>query len=248
MNVFLTDDASTDGTAIAIRHNYPEVRILPGTGDLFWNRGMHLAFGEAIRQAFDFYLWLNDDVQLYSSSISKLLDTAMQFESKAVVVGSLRDPRTGKLTYGGVRRSSSWNPLRFRTVQPAQFPILVDTMNGNCVLIPRRVVDAIGNLDPIFIHTMGDYDYGLRAKKYGFSIILAPSFFGECARNPVDGSWQDENLPLPKLLKQLTGPKGLPVKSWLIFSLRHGGLFGLLVAISTYPKMVAGSIIYRYLH
>lgn len=40
-------------------------------------------------------------------------------------------------------------------------------MNGNCVFIPSEIVNAIGNLDPIFSHAMGDIDYGLRAQKKG---------------------------------------------------------------------------------
>ena len=103
--IFIPDDGSTDGTAGAVRERYPGVKILPGTGDLYWNRGMHLAFREAMQGDYDFYLWLNDDTLLYPDAVQRLLETSKQFDDKAIIVGSVQDPDTGAWTYGGfVRR------------------------------------------------------------------------------------------------------------------------------------------------
>jgi len=44
IDVFLTDDGCTDGTAEAIENLFPSVHILEGSGDLFWNRGMLMAW------------------------------------------------------------------------------------------------------------------------------------------------------------------------------------------------------------
>jgi GT2 family glycosyltransferase len=40
-NVFLVDDACTDGTAEAIKEKFPQVNIIQETGNLCWNREMH---------------------------------------------------------------------------------------------------------------------------------------------------------------------------------------------------------------
>lgn len=45
--VFLVDDASTDGIADAVNEKFPQVNIIHGSGNLFWNRGMHLAWQNA---------------------------------------------------------------------------------------------------------------------------------------------------------------------------------------------------------
>src|SRR5579875_4150500 len=58
LHVVLLDDASTDGTAEAVREAFPDVQLMRGTGQLYWNRGMRMAFAEALRRGFDFYLWL----------------------------------------------------------------------------------------------------------------------------------------------------------------------------------------------
>ena len=36
-SVYLTDDASTDGTAEAVSREYPDVNIIKGNGSLYWN-------------------------------------------------------------------------------------------------------------------------------------------------------------------------------------------------------------------
>ncbi|MEO0132724.1 MAG: glycosyltransferase, partial [candidate division WOR-3 bacterium] len=113
LEVYLVDDASTDGTAEAVRQAYPEVKIIQGNGGLFWNGGTRTAFAEALKSDYDYYLWLNDDTNLYPEAIAKLLSTANRIaqtgELNAVIVGSTCDHKTGKLTYGGMVRSSWWH-------------------------------------------------------------------------------------------------------------------------------------------
>ena len=42
LDVFLTDDGCTDGTAEAVGKMFPQVHIIKGDGNLFWNRGMYM--------------------------------------------------------------------------------------------------------------------------------------------------------------------------------------------------------------
>ena len=67
----LMDDGSTDGTAEAVRQRHPWVEVLVGQGDLFWNRGMHAAQAQAMRHAFDYLLWLNDDTALHDDALAR---------------------------------------------------------------------------------------------------------------------------------------------------------------------------------
>src|SRR5690606_39821762 len=36
-------------------------------------------------------------------------------------------------------------------------------INGNVVLVPRAIFEKLGNLSANYTHSMGDFDYGLRA-------------------------------------------------------------------------------------
>ena len=188
IEVYLVDDSSTDGTAEEVQQAYPQVKILQGDGNLFWNGGMRKAFAEALKQDYDYYLWLNDDTVLYPEALSTLLATSHylveQGDIHSIVVGSTQDPENGALTYGGVVQEYRWHPLRFRLVQPNETAQRCDTMNGNFVLIPRKVAQLVGNLAPELIHYVADYDYGLRAKNQGCTVWVAPGYAGTCPLNP----------------------------------------------------------------
>lgn len=105
LSVYLVDDASTDGTAAAVKELYPQVIILKGDGTLFWNRGMRKAFAVALEQGYDYYLWLNDDTELYPNALLTLLQTSQQLtqqgEARAIVVGSTQILKVVKQPTGG---------------------------------------------------------------------------------------------------------------------------------------------------
>ena len=48
LDVFVLDDASSDGTSEAVAEQFPEVTVLHGDGELYWNGGMRRAFAAAI--------------------------------------------------------------------------------------------------------------------------------------------------------------------------------------------------------
>jgi GT2 family glycosyltransferase len=244
LQVYLVDDGSTDGTSEAVNQKYPQVKILQGDGSLYWNGGMRLAFVEAMKQDYDYYLWLNDDTILYPQTLDLLLRESKQLidrgESKAMLVGSTREADSGKVSYGGLVRYSWWTPLRNDIVEPCDRVKPCDTMNGNCVLIPRSVVKIVGNLDPSFVHNLGDYDYGKRAKRQGCSIWIAPGYVGTCQAHLP--SWRENNLTLGERLKQINTPKGLLTKEWKVFAKRHAGLFWPIYWLAPYVKLLFGKV------
>ncbi len=243
-NVYLVDDGSTDGTYEAVSKNYPSVNILQGDGNLFWVGGMRLAFAEALKTEYDYYLWLNDDTILETGALATLLkhhrDLKAQGNPDAIVVGSTKDPFTGKPTYGGAKRTKLWYSKKFEFVEPAQELQECETMYGNCVLIPNSVACKVGNIDPAFIHTMGDVDYGLRARQLGCSIWAAPEYVGICTKNSVAGSWADTNTSVYTRFKKALQPKGFPLKPWTIFCQRYSGTLWFIYWLFPYVRAVIG--------
>ena len=239
-NVILVDAGSSDGTATTVRQNFPDVTVLERGPELFWNGGMRVALAEGYARDPDLYLWLNDDVALDPDAVHTLLrchDGLNRTRSApAIVVGSTRDPVTGAATYGGVVRPDRWRPMRYQLVVPGEQAEQVETMNGNCVLLPRAVVDRIGNLARVYTHGMGDYDYGHRAARAGCEIWIAPGTVGTCARNPAP-------TRAPSLTEQqqrLTSPTGgLPPDEWFTFVRRWAGPLWPVYAVSPYIRRYA---------
>lgn len=241
VRAILLDDGCTDGTADAVRAEFPQVRLLHGDGQLYWCGGMRMAFAEAIRENPDYYLWLNDDVLLDPGALESLMEThkllAVRGQEASIVVGATGDPDTGLPTYGGVVRCSWWHPFKYRLVPPGPEPLPCDTMNGNCVLLPRSVVQKVGNLDPAFTHAMGDFDYGLRARGAGVAVYVAPGTLGSCPTNAPEGTWQDGTLPLRERWRRVRTPTGLPPREWRVLTRRHGGWFWPLFWVLPYVRM-----------
>ena len=162
-DVYLLDDASTDGTSEAVSRLFPEVTIIKGNGNLYWNRGMHLAWQVASQKKHDFYLWLNDDVVLFPEALDELFACSQIQNNNAIISGLIESSLDGTVIYGGT------DSFR-RLIQPNGKLNQISHLNGNVVLVPDAVFTELGNFDPAFHHDLGDVDYGLRAKKNGIGV------------------------------------------------------------------------------
>ena len=201
---------------------------------------MHRSFAHALEQGHDFYLWLNDDTLLNEDALELLLTTFRTMREQTgragIVVGSTRDSATGALTYGGLIHASRWRPLKFTLLSPATAPQACDAMNGNCVLIPNEVTLKVGNLDWSFEHSMGDFDYALRARKLDIPIWIAPGYVGTCSRNELPVP--DQSMTWIGRIRFTASRKYLPPKSWAIYTRRHGGFLWPIYFLWPYVKSI----------
>lgn len=254
---YLVDDASTDGTAEAVRESFPDVHLIQGTGNLFWNGGMRVAFEAAQVEDPDYYLWLNDDTVLYPHALQALLEVAAQLskqkQGRAIVVGSTMDPETHQPSYGGVMQTYWWHPVKFHHVHsdPNQ-PRRCDTLHGNCVLVPRAVASLVGNFNSAYTHNLGDYDYGLRARRKGCSIWMAPGYIGTCSANPHSSRMVKSELAQANW-NQIDRPKGLAMedvtlhsfREWKAFCRQNGGLFWFFYWLLPYRRLLWLNLVKR---
>jgi len=250
ISIYVVDDNSTDGTYLAIEQAYPDVNLIKGCGSLFWNGGMRLAYSKAKLEEHDYYLWLNDDTQLATNALHSLLacenDYKQSFASdnkQTIVTGATSNLARTAATYGGLKQVSLWQKTKFSLLPSSRKIQQCDTMNGNCVLVPSSVAKALKNLEPQFSHGMGDIDYGLRAKKLGYDVVVAPDFIGICDRNCKVGSFKDTSLPLNERMQHLLSKKGLPLKTWFIFTRRHTGAFWPFYFLWPYFHLVVDSLV-----
>jgi len=217
-DIYLVDDKSTDGTAEAIKENFPEVNLLIGTGDLYWNRGMHLAWSEASKHDYDFYLWINDDTILKNKALQMLLDNSKTFNDEAIICGVCESAKTGEITYGGYEKTTH------KLIPPSGKPQACFYFNGNIVLVPKKVFKVLGNLDPVFNHGIGDYDYGLRAYKKGINKYITGESIGYCERNDLP-KWCNPKYTFRQRVKNFYSPLGVVASEQFVFRSRHYGYY-----------------------
>ena len=232
LQVFLCDDGSVDGTGEMVQKEFPQVHLVKGSGDLYWNGGMNLAWKWALEiDNFDFFFWLNDDTFLLSKAILKMLDYSKELGNKSIISGACAKPGTKEYTYGGHDDPSP--------VKPNGSLQKLKLINGNFVLIPSQIVEKIGTLSNSFTQNLGDFDYGLRAQKAGYSCYLSKEFLGECEYNQGE-DWADPKLSLKDRWSIAHSTKGLNMGEYIHFKSYHEGkIVGVKSAIDTYLKLLA---------
>ncbi len=180
IEVFLTDDGSTDGTAEAAREVIPDknvLHILQGNGNLFWAGGMRFAWEAELRMVADrdYYLLVNDDTFFLPVLFNDLIRTDKYCVDKygmhGVYTGHIRDPKTHKVSFGG---STS------KLLSPRDEPLECWSGCANVMFFAQEVVDKIGTFDKRYIHAGCDYDYTRMARKAGIPVLTTYSFVGEC--------------------------------------------------------------------
>ncbi|MBL1293149.1 MAG: glycosyltransferase family 2 protein [Thiotrichales bacterium] len=243
LKIFLVDDGSTDGTHSAVKNAFPEVNVLHGNGHLYWNGGMNLAWKAAIKENFDFYIWLNDDVSLSPNALAAIFEAFAEAyaacQTDSVVVGSFHETDGHSHAYGGLCvKKSVWGMTKTHVI-PSDIIQQCDTFNGNLVLIPKSVVNVIGLLDEHYTHSFGDIDYGLRCMAKGIPMYITPDYLGECPRNTTEGTWLDPNSSLTERYKRLVRPTGLPPSEYFYsYKKDCSNIAGILALIKLYLRLL----------
>lgn len=237
LSVFLVDDGSTDDTAKTVKKNFPEVNIIKGTGNLFWNQGMRLAWKTAAEtKEFDFYLWLNDDTILDNDGLVEIINAydraKILEEAEVIITATCRAVLDeNNFSYGGRNEAGPVIPNGY--LQTCKY------MNGNAVLIPKIIFKELGNLSDDYTHGMGDFDYGLRAANNGFKCYTTKNYVATCPPNEGIPGWCNPENTLKKRWALFHSPLGLNIKEYNKFRKKFWGKKWMSFAIKAYSKMLS---------
>lgn len=219
IEIFIVDGGSTDNTTQSVLNTYPNVHIEVVKG-LYWAGGMRKAWSNALSYENYDFLWLvNDDTELYSQSLSILLSTheysLKNYGKPGVYTGAVQDPQTGELTYGA-KVLYNRKYIKGKLIAPNGEYQECDLCNGNSLLIPQLVYSEIGGLYEKTTHGIADWEYSLRAKKYGFPVLMSPVYVGACKRDHGK-SWLSNKFTLKERLAYMNSPKGLSYREFMEF-------------------------------
>lgn len=227
--IFLTDDASTDGTfeAITAREYKFPIKLLKGTGQLFWNGGMIHSWKSALadKEDFDGYLWLNDDTEILPNFWKDLQKgdayCKEKYGSSQILVGSTTDLEGKRFTYGGF---DFGNPITLKDIFVVPDGVHYrecQCAHGNLTYIPQEVVDKMGIFTDKYVHSGGDHDYTYRAYKAGVKIVVLPQYVGKCDNDHAeDGFAKFMTMSLKERIDYLKSPLGYNLNNTLLFQKR----------------------------
>lgn len=240
--VFLLDDASSDGTPEAITENYPQIHLLKGTGSLFWAGGMRIAWREALKAGFENFLLLNDDTLLCTEALNELVSTddfsIKSFSKQGIYIGSTRHPITQKHTYGGIRVGNFKFPSTLKIVYPnGEYPQPCHLGNANIMYIPKEVVTTLGIFSDNFTHSIADYDYTMRAIKNEIPVLICSNYCGTCI-DDHEKNWLGPEYSLKQRIGYLKSIKGLAYKEYLYFICSHFPLYYPVAFVKLWLKAI----------
>lgn len=201
VSVFLTDDKCTDGTPEAVREciKGEDLHVIEADGNAFWAGGMRLAWREAVKTGgFDFYLLLNDDTDVWDNLFDELL-SAHEYCKKEFGQGGVYSGNTtwkndkNKMSFGGKKGNGAFIE-RFSWVFPNGTPQCCDIVNANILMVAKEVVDGIGIFPDYYKHGAADNDYGMRANKAGYPVVITGGYCGSCDADNYDHRAECEKL------------------------------------------------------
>lgn len=205
----IVDDGSTDGTADAIRSEFPDVEIVSGDGNLWYTAGTNRGIAAALARDPDYVLAMNDDTVPDRGFLASMVRTAER--NPRSVVGALlflagegqRVFQVGARWSVGQGGWRHWLQQSVETVPPEPFD--VEIIVGNCVLFPADSLRECGLMDERRLPHHGDAELTPRMKRAGWRLLIDPDARVTCEpgrRYPSLGA-----LPLGDVWRHLIGDR-----------------------------------------
>ncbi len=178
LHVIVVDDGSSDGTAAAIRSDFPQLELVQGDGSLFYAAGMNAGFEAALPHDPEYVLGFNDDSRFPPDCLRLLLRCAEDHHGS--IVGPLLldwdQPESifqiapeFSISYGGWKH---WTRQAISTVPKS--PFRVSSIAGNCVLIPAEALRSNQWMRAERLQHYGDTELTVRLRRAGWTLLIEP--------------------------------------------------------------------------
>jgi GT2 family glycosyltransferase len=184
MEVWLVDNASTDGSVEAAKRFYPDVKIIQNTRNL----GFAAANNRALKQMSGRYaVLLNTDAVLTKGAVEAIYDFMENTPDAGMACGQLLNPDGSKqnsiANFPGLP-SLLFNETMLRILLPGRYPskrkkytspIEVDSCIGACLIVRKKTMDHVGLLDEDYFFFFEETDWARRIKQSGWKIYFVPT-------------------------------------------------------------------------
>lgn len=184
--IVVIDNASTDGTAAAVRSRWHEVRVIDAGANLGFARANNLGIQQTVGSLI---LLLNPDTSVPAGSLDALV-AALDARPDAAIAGPRLVDANGRVELSFGRMLSPLAELRqkilveyARQTKPVaayvesitRKPREVHWVSGACLLVRRADAEAVGLMDERFFMYAEDVDFCASIRARGRRVVFCPT-------------------------------------------------------------------------
>lgn len=181
--VIVADNASTDDSLVYLKQNFPQIKVLANSNNDGYAKGYNVALKQINA---DYFILLNNDVEVTPNWIEPLLTLMKQNEKIAVCQPKLIDQKNKTLFEyaggsGGFIDKYGYPFCRGRVFNDVETDngqyndaIPVFWASGACMMVSSDVYWKAGGLDDDYFAHMEEIDLCWRIKNMGYDVFVQP--------------------------------------------------------------------------
>ena len=181
VRVVVVDNGSSDGSPVAIAHEFPAAEVLALPENRRFAGGCNAGLARALADGADAVMLLNNDTEAEPGLLEHLLLALAQDPSAGAAAplicfrepldsiwyaGGRCVPALGLAQHRGLRRRDEG---QYRAVEPTGY------LTGCCLLATRAAWERVGPLDEGYFIYAEDADWSLRARAAGLRLLFVPT-------------------------------------------------------------------------
>jgi hypothetical protein len=178
--IYVVDNASTDGTVEIIRSRFPQIRIISTGANLGYCAGNNAGMALALKDHSDLVFLVNNDTRLDPGCISALV-AALADHPQSGAIGPMVYTWDNRQCISSAGGKIDW--LHADAINEGagemdhgQFPRRkVDYINGCGIMVTKTAVERAGMLDASYFMYWEETDWCQRIKRAGFDLWFEPA-------------------------------------------------------------------------
>ena len=181
LGVVCVDNASSDGSAEAVRERFPNITLIEAPTNLGYSAGNNLGIRHAMAAGARWLMLVNNDATVATNVIDGFERAARARPRTGILAGKLYfADRPQTIWFAGQRVSEllgySGRPRGYGRTDGPRYSAVRRTGRaaGALMAISREAVEAAGPLDEELFAYVEDVEWALRVRAAGFEVAFAP--------------------------------------------------------------------------